>query len=386
VTVVFRAVPLLVAAAIIAGCGNSSGQAAEGAPADAGAGGRGGRGGPPGGVTAVEIAIAERGTIVRTSTLTGTVEPIRRVGVNSQVGGAILSIGVEEGSVVRTGQVLARLDATEIEAQLTSANAALTAAQSAMERAEKLRAAQIYTDIEYERDRTALAAALSQRDQLQTRLGYATVKSPLDGVVVEKRVESGDIVGSQARLFTVADVSTLIVRVNVSELDVSYLRAGDQVDMTVDALAQQNVRATIRRIFPMADSVSRLVPVELSLAGAGVRDVKPGFLARATFHSTARENAVLVPASAIVVSGGLSAVYLVRSGNASRQNVSTGLTSEGRVEILDGVTEGDTVIVAGNIAVRDGAPVRIVDPARGDSIPTRGALQGPRSTGAAGGE
>jgi membrane fusion protein (multidrug efflux system) len=380
----FRPLAMLAAFAMMAGCGNSNGQA-SGATTDSGAGGGSGGGGAgagrgPGGfdpnrVIPVEISIAERGPITRTTLLTGVVEPIRRVGVNSQLAGAVLSVSVEEGSVVRRDQVLARIDARELDLQLISANAALAAARSAMERAEKMRKAQIYTDIEYERDRTALAAAQSQVDQLQTRLGYANVKAPLDGIVVEKRIEAGDIVGSQTRLFSVADVSALVVRVQVSELEVGGLSQGQPVEIAIDAIQNQSVGGRIRRIFPTADSASRLVPVEVELTGAGVRSVKPGYLVRATFTSSAKGDALLIPASAIVISAGASAVYLVKEGRAKRTNVRTGLNYSGRIEILDGVVAGDTVIVAGNIAVRDGAAVRVVPAALGDSVPPASRAQ-----------
>jgi RND family efflux transporter MFP subunit len=359
--------PVLVAA----GCGNSDGQTAE---ANQGGGQRGGRGGrgDPNAVTPVEVAIASRGPVTRVTALTGSVDPIRRVGVNSQISGALLSINVEEGSIVRKDQVLAQIDARELNMQLASAEAALTAAKSAMDRAEKMRKAQIYTDIEYDRDKTALASAQSTRDQLQTRIGYATVKSPLDGIVIDKLIEAGDIVGSQSRLFTIADVSTLVVRVNVSELEVGGLREGQNVELSLDALPNARVGGRIRRIFPAADSVSRLVPVEVELTGSDARQVRPGFLARATFRSNARENALLIPVSAVVVSVGASVVYVVNEGKATRTSVRPGLTSEGRIEILEGLSEGDTVIVAGNIAVRDGARVRVVT-AAGDSLTVRSA-------------
>jgi hypothetical protein len=96
--------------------------------------------------------------------------------------------------------------------------------------------------------------------------------------------------------------------------------------------------------------------------------VRPGYLTRATFRSNARENTLLVPASALVISAGSSALYLLQDGAARRVNVRTGLAHEGRMEILEGVSAGDTVIVAGNTSVRDGGAVRIVDRALGDSV------------------
>src|SRR5690606_3331527 len=118
-----------------------------------------------------------------------TIEPIRAVGINSQITGALLSVNVEEGNQVRQGAVLARIDSREIEAQLASAEAALELARRTAERSEQLRAQQIVTAAEYDRDQAALAAAQATRDQLRTRLSYATVRAPIAGVVTQKRVE-----------------------------------------------------------------------------------------------------------------------------------------------------------------------------------------------------
>ena len=120
-------------------------------------GGRGGRGGPQ--VTPVEIVLVERTSIANTSLVTGLLEPIRTVSVNAQLGGALLEVNVEEGSRVTEGQVLARLDARELEAQVKAAEAALVFARSTADRSAQLFEQQIVTAAEYERDRSALAAA-----------------------------------------------------------------------------------------------------------------------------------------------------------------------------------------------------------------------------------
>src|SRR5690606_4062436 len=174
----------------------------------------------------VEAGLVGVGSISRAVTVSGVVEPLRVVGVNSQLSGALLSVEVEEGMRVQQGQVLARLDDRELAAQEVSAEAAFAVAEAAYQRAEQLRNSQVITISEYERDRTAYAAALAQLDQLRTRRGYAVIRSPLDGMVLEKRVEAGDVVAPQTQLFRIGDVSTMVVRVPVSELDVVELAPG----------------------------------------------------------------------------------------------------------------------------------------------------------------
>jgi membrane fusion protein (multidrug efflux system) len=351
-------------AIVMGGCGSERG---EGATTSS----RGGRGRGNSGPTPVEIAQAELRTAARSVTVAGTVEPIRTIGINSQIAGALIGVYVEEGDRVRAGQVLARIDSRELEAQLAAANAELEVARRAAERARGLHEQQIITSAEYERDEAAYRSALATRDQLRTRFGYATIRSPLAGVVLEKLAERGDIISGQARLFTIADMSVMVVRVPISELDVAGLDEGDQADVTFDALPGRAVRGTIRRIFPSADTLTRLVPVEIALSGAAARDVRAGFLARVMLRLDPREGVLMVPAGALVENARGPAVFVVSASRASVRQVQRGGTYQGSVEIVDGLTPGDTVVVAGSATLRDGTAVRIVNPPLRDAPAAR---------------
>jgi RND family efflux transporter MFP subunit len=354
-----------------AGCGRG-----EAAPQGQG-GGRGGPGGGPGGARAVvETSAVERGSIHQDVSVSGAVEPLRLVGVNSQLSGALLAVTVEEGSPVSAGQVLARVDDRELAAQQASAEAAFAVAQSAYERAEELRKRQVITVEEYERDRTAHAAAKAQLDQIRTRRGYAVVRAPSSGVVLEKRVEAGDVVAPQTRLFTIGE-NAMVVRVSLSELDVVKLAPGQEVGVTLDAYPRRPFTGRIRRIFPAADPTTRLVPVEVALTGEAERAARPGFLARVTASVGTQDNVLLVPASAIVASAGQSAVFVVRDGKAARREVETGLNSQGKVQIVSGLQAGEVVVTLGNNNVRDGAEVRVVKgPGAGAAPRQGGAAEG----------
>ncbi len=310
-------------------------------------------------VTPVAVTAVEHGSIARAVSVSGVVEPIRSVGVNSQVSGLLLAVQVEEGDLVRRGQPIARIDERELRAQLDAAEAQLEVARSAYERAEQLRDRRVITLPEYERDRAAYAAAEATVDQLRTRIGYATVNAPVTGVVTEKLVETGDVVANQTRLFEIADVSTMVVRVGVSELDVVELSIGDPVDVGLDAYPGNALSGQIRRVFPAADPATRLVPVEVALDEASARLARPGFLARVTFSLNAREDVLLLPANALVGGQGSQSVFVVEDERAIRRTVETGLTSQGRVEIVSGLDGSEVVVTAGNNMLRDGAAVRV---------------------------
>jgi RND family efflux transporter MFP subunit len=318
----------------------------------------GGRRGPS--IPVVEIEEVAVGTIARHVTVSGIVEPIRMVGIKTQISGAILAIEAQEGDLIRAGSILARLDDRELRAQEASAAASHEMALANYERSKLLRERQVITAAEYDRDRTALAAAAAQLEQLRTRLGYTVIRAPITGLVTEKWVEAGDIVGVQTRLFALADVDTMVVRVHVSELDVVELGTGDAVAVMLDAYPGQPLTGRIRRIFPAADPTTRLVPVEVALRQDGERLARSGFLARIEFALGARTDVLLVPASAVVGDASSASVFIVQDGVALRRSVRTGLNSEGHIEILTGIEAGDPVIVAGNNGLRDGAQVRVV--------------------------
>lgn len=345
----------VVLAAALAGCGG--GEMAEAQTR----GGEGGAAAGGGGAIPVEVAGVERGSIARSVTVSGVIEPLRTVGVNSQVSGTLLAVAVEEGSIVRRGQLLARVDDRELRAQFEAAEAAHQVAAAAYERARQLRERRVITLPEYERERTAEAAARAQLDQIRTRLAYTVIAAPVDGVVTEKRVEAGDLVASQTRLFTVAEVSTLVVRVGVSELDVVRIAVGDAVSIMLDAFPGRTFAGTVRRVFPSADPGTRLVPVEVALLGSEADAVRPGFLARVTFAVGAHDDVLLVPAAAVIGAGGSRAVFVLDNGTAVRRTVTTGLTSQGRVEIVAGLAGDERVVTRGSNLLRDGMAVRIVD-------------------------
>lgn len=341
--------------ALLAACGGGEGDEAGGS----GGGPPWARGGaaPP---TPVETAVVREGEIARIVKLPGTVEPIRTVGINAQVSGALLEVPVEEGDRVSTGQVVALLDDREIQAQLRSAEASFEVAEAAFARAEQLRERQVITQPEYEADRTAFEAARAQLDQLRTRVGFTRVRSPIGGVVTAKLVQAGDVVGTQGRLLEIAEVDTMVVRIAVSELDVVEIAEGDRVQVELDARPGETLQARVRRIFPSADPATRLVPVEVALEDADRARARPGFLARVTFELDPKPNARLVPASAIVSRGGGEGVYVVADSTVVLRAVTPGLTAEGQIEIVDGLEVGDRVVTLGANLLRDGARIRDV--------------------------
>jgi RND family efflux transporter MFP subunit len=303
----------------------------------------------------------------RTIIVTGPVEAIRTVSVSARTAGTLVSVLVEEGDRVRSGQLLAELDTREIAAQLERANAVLANAENAFNRARDLRGGDLISESELDAARSAHDIAKADVELWSARLAFCRIAAPVSGVVTRKRVEEGNSVSTGDELFTIADDSALVVRVQVSELDVVHLRPELPVSLRLDAYADREIGGHVRRIFPTADPASRLVPVEVQIdpRPAGV-DARPGFLARVTFALEQRDDVLAVPAPAIGTSASGPYVYVVQADTLVRRFVETGQTASGWVEVSRGLAAGETVVSSGQVNLRPGAPVRVT---AGDAAP-----------------
>jgi RND family efflux transporter MFP subunit len=353
------AVPALLALPACSGGSRDGTSAARaqtpgGTPAGGQSAGGGGR------LLPVAAAPVVRRDLARSVIVAGAVEPVRLIGVNSQTSGTVLAVHAEEGDRVAAGAVLAQLDGREAEAQLARARAVFENAATKFARDSALHRGTIITDAEYEASRSAYAVARSDVQLWETRRAFTRITAPARGIVTAKQVEAGTAVSPNQRLFDLADVSLLVVRVQLSELDVVHLARGAAVDVRLDAYPDARVEGRVRRIFPSADPASRLVPVEVVLGRRPADvDVRPGFLARVQFALDRRNRALAVPASAVGVTNAGSFVYVVEADTIAQKTVSLGVTVEGWVEVTDGVAEGERVVVSGHTNLRPGARVRV---------------------------
>ncbi len=341
------AAPVLAIAVFVAGCSPGGGAAQ-------GPGGRGPQ------VIPVAAEPAGPHDLARSVTVTGPVEPLRTVSVNALAAGTVTRVFVEEGRRVEPGQLLAELDARELEAQSARAQAVLATAQAEYRRTEQLRAKDIVSEADLEAARSAYEAARADADLWRTRVGFTRITSPVAGTVTAKYVEQGGAVTANTKMFDVAEDAQRVVRVQVSEMDVVRLAPGSPVAVHLDAYPGARVEARIRRIFPSADPASRLVPVEVVLgrAPAGVVP-KPGFLARVEFAIEQRRGVLAVPAAAVGVLDGETFVYVVDADTLLRRPVETGLTASGWIEVTRGLEQGERVVSSGHSNLRPGLAVKI---------------------------
>lgn len=340
-------IPLFLAFGLVA-CGDGSSQESPAAP-------RAERSTP---VAAIEIQPRD---LSRQISLSGTVQPLHHVRLASRTAGTVEAVHHQEGDHVQSGTLLAELDTSEAQAELTRARAQREEAELEYRRVAELRQNRVASPAEYQRARAAREVADSEARLWETRVAFGRITAPRDGVITARQLEPGEAVQAHDTLFELASMESLVIRLGVSELDVVHLRTGQPVPVRLDALPELEIEGELRRIFPMAEHVSRLITVEVALPdSAAASGVRPGYLARIRLDVDARPQALAVPSAALGEDGDARYVYLIRDERLERRAVEPGVTRGPWTEIVSGLTPGDIVLATNPIDMREGQRVRIV--------------------------
>jgi len=305
----------------------------------------------------VELAMVQTRSVQHSSQRTGTLRERKLVRIFNQEEGALTALPFYEGDQVKKGEVLLRIDDRLLRAQLDKANATLSQAQQDVKRLKALRTKRLVAEDELNRAHTALDVAEAELRLLNTRLNLTTLHSPMTGIISKRLAEPGDVAPRHTHLLTLIDTDTLITEVAISDLLIPSLAVGDNVDVRIDALPNQVSKGTILRIHPTIDASTRNGIVEVILEPAPV-GARPGQFCRVTLHSKPLPRR-LIPFSAIRQDNEGSYVYTVNQDNkAARNYVSTGLRFTDNIEILDGLNDGQRVVVKGFLGLKPGKSVR----------------------------
>ena len=334
----------------------------------------------------LETAPTSRIAISNSVTATGTVEPVTEVEVGTQVSGIIDRLYVDYNDVVKAGQLIAEMDKVTLQAELESSEAELASCKTEYEyqsknyaRTKTLHEKELVSDQEYdealylyEKARNAYAQSQAAIVKVKQNLDYATITSPIDGVVISRAVEEGQTVAAgfeTPTLFTIAnDLTQMRVIADVDEADIGQVADGQRVQFTVDAYPDDTFEGTVEQVRLEATTESSVVTYEVVITAHNPDlKLKPGLTANVTIFTLEKENALSVPTKALrfvpdagllseldmsVASDSVPAVagkreVWVRSGETlTPRYVTTGATSGDRTEILDGLTDGEQVAVA----------------------------------------
>ena len=336
-----------------------------------------------------ETAKVERTSIKSSITATGTIEPVTSVTVGTQVSGIVSKLYVDYNSVVKKGQVIAELDKTNLTSELKTAQANLSSAQSTLNyeqtnfnRYQTLFNKGLVSADEYE---TAKLSYLKAKEQVntsresvqkaQTNLGYATITSPIDGVVLSKAVEEGQTVAASfntPELFTIAqDLTDMRVIADIDEADIGGVKEGQRVTFTVDAFPDDHFEGQVTQVRQQATTESNVVTYEVVISAPNNDlKLKPGLTANVTIYTMEKNDVMAVPSKALRFipneallteqqkvedCEGDFKVWTKEGDVFKAHKVEVGTTNGLLTEIISGIAEGSDVLVDFTIDGGDGA-------------------------------
>lgn len=327
-----------------------------------------------------EMTTVDLDTIQNSVTATGTIEPVTEVEVGTQVSGIISKIFVDYNSIVKKGQVIAELDKTNLTSELNSAKANLASAKSELEyqktnyeRYKNLNEKGLVSKDEYENAYLSYRKALESYhtsvenvNKAETNIGYATITSPIDGVVLSKDVEEGQTVASSfstPTLFTIAqDLTDMRVIADIDEADIGSVKEGQNVTFTVDAFPNDVFHGNVTQVRQEATEENNVVTYEVVISAPN-KDLKlkPGLTANVTVNTLERTDVLSVRSKAlrftpaedilgksykIVDCNGKNKLWTLEGNTLKAHNVNIGATDGSRTEIISGLSKGTKVVLS----------------------------------------
>ncbi|MCA3599042.1 MAG: efflux RND transporter periplasmic adaptor subunit [Methylobacterium sp.] len=361
--------------------GQLPGQVAGAPPAQQAAGGNRPAGGSPGGGPAgsrggqgaplVEVVTLTTGPIIETSEAVGTTRAYESVTIASKVSGIVEKITFTEGQDVKAGDVLIELDVAERRAELEAARAAIQTARAQreevnlkFERAQQLRRAGAGTEalvadltLQLRTVETTVAAAEARERAAAARLEDYIVRAPFDGRVGLRQVSLGAFVDTKIAITTLDDVGRIRLDFAIPEPLLSRVRVGAEINAQSIAFQGRVFRGTVAAIDTRIDPVTRSVKLMAVIENSDLA-LKPGMFMTVALEVARRDNAVIAPEEAIVAEGPRQVAYVVKDNRVERRVVMIGQRSFGKVEIIEGLKAGETIVARGIQRVRHGIVVQ----------------------------
>ena len=331
-----------------------------------------------------DTAAVAPANIMNSITATGTIEPVTSVTVGTQVSGIVSKLYVDYNSVVKKGQVIAELDKTNLMSQLNSAKTQLATAQSQLNYQttnfnryktlyqKGLVAADDFDSakLSYTQAKEQVAAAKEEVQRAQTNLGYATITSPIDGIVLSKSVEEGQTVAasfSTPELFTIAqDLTNMQVVADVDEADIGDVKEGERVSFTVDAYPDDTFEGTVKQVRQEATTTNNVVTYEVVISAPNADlKLKPGLTANVTIYTAERKGVLSVQSKALrftpqketvgkmkivdQTGNAKNKVWTIEGNSIVAHNVNIGMTDGTNTQILNGISAGVKVVTGLNV-------------------------------------
>jgi membrane fusion protein (multidrug efflux system) len=333
-----------------------------------------------GGAVPVKVGTVKTGAISDEASAVGTLLANESVMIRPEREGRIAAIHFTEGQVVRAGEKLIVLDTSEIEAQLAAVSSELSLNRSRLKRAEELQEKKFISVQALDDAREAVNQSAARQAEVKARIDKSAVIAPFEGVAGLRQVSPGAYVKAGQDIARLEGIGTLKLDFRIPEGYLSRIRLRQEVLVRVDAWQGEIFRGEIFAIEPSVDEQTRTVLLRARVPNPAAR-LKPGMFSRVTLVLETRENAVIIPEQALVPQGTSRFVYRYADGKAALTKIELGLRRPGEVEIRSGLSAGDTIVIDGQLRLKDGAPVTVLTdkPEAGKAVTAKEAKEGQKS-------
>jgi membrane fusion protein (multidrug efflux system) len=315
----------------------------------------------------VEVAKVESMTLVDETQAVGSLRSRQGVMLRPEVGGRVKQIFFSDGQRVRKGQLMVQFEDQLQQAQVAQARAELSIAEANHKRNQELVAQNFISQRSLDESSAALEVSRAKLSLAQATLQRLQVLAPFDGITGLKQINVGDYLKDGADMVNVEDIDAVLLDFRLPERFQAKIRAGQKAQLTVDALPGRPFTAIVQAVDPLIEANGRSVGVRGCIDNRQ-QQLRPGMFARVNAVFGSRDNALVIPEEAIIPQGGRTFVVKVVAGDkpgalvSERVAVKVGLRQPGKVEIVEGLSAGDTVVTAGHQRLqKDGTAVRVVD-------------------------
>lgn len=291
--------------------------------------------------------------------LPGAIEPWTRLELMAKISGTIDAVKVKEGDLVKTGQVLALMEADDYRVAVDAARAAHTLAKADFERGRSMHETKVIPTASLESVAARLQTAAAELERAQLQLSRCTITSPMDGVVKRLDAKVGLYLGVGDPLGELLRIDRVKAVVGIPESDVDAVRRLDQVGLTIRALADRQVTGHKQYLASGPDTGAFLYRMELALDNPG-HEILPGMFFRARVIKHRFDEALAVPLYSIISRGDEQYVFVAEGETVRKQRVSLGVIEGWQVQITEGLKPGDRVLLEGQREVEDGQKIKVI--------------------------
>ena len=294
------------------------------------------------------------------TTYVGSLLPFQRVLMRSQIDGVIENINFEEGDEITKEKRLIDISTKELQLKLKIAIADSNLADINLKRDEKLASSNLISSSQLDQTRTRAESARLNKELAKISLKKSLISSPLDGTVKTRHVKVGEFVRKGDKLVEILDLSRVIVKVNIPELEILEIKIGQKVDIALYIMEEIIFSGEVKNIGLEADSNNRTFPVEIHVSNSE-RMLRPGMLARSTFTKSIDDEQIVIPRHTILEKERGRVVYVFDKGKMFQRDIQVGLSQKDQVQVIKGLKKGELIVVEGHNKLSDGEEVNVVN-------------------------